>query len=237
MYEVRNIAFSYGDTPVLRDVSFMVSPGEAVAVVGANGAGKTTLMRVLSTLAVPTSGRVMIDGQDALMRPLRYLRQLGYLPENPSLYDDMSVKDYLTYRAQLKGELPKRIRRRVGEALEVCMLTDSRNRPLRLLSAGLRKRTALADAILLRPRVLLLDDFLAGIDRTMREAFEAIVPAVAAFSSVIATGHELEDLARWATRFLVLRNGVISAEISTAGMERMAAVKAVESAMKGEILK
>ena len=112
MLDVRNLAFSYVRKTVLRDVSFVVSPGEIVSVVGANGAGKTTLLRILATLAVPDSGNVLADGTDAFARPLRYRRQLGYLPENPALYDDMTVKEYLNYRARLKGEPSKRVRRR-----------------------------------------------------------------------------------------------------------------------------
>ena len=218
MIEVRNIAFSYRDRPVLRDVSFVVSPGEVVAVVGANGAGKTTLLKVLATLAIPESGTVMVDGRDALERPLKYRRQIGYLPERVALYEDMTVKEYLHYRANLKGEPSKRVRRRVSEAAEFCQVSGLLRETIRNLSAGLRKRVALADALLLRPRVLLLDDFLAGLDKDMRESTGALLSNVAAFSSVIVTGHELSDFARWATRFLVLRNGVVSASIDTAGL-------------------
>ena len=217
MIEVRNIAFSYRDRPVLRDVSFVVSPGEVVAVVGANGAGKTTLLKVLATLAVPESGSVMVDGRDALERPLKYRRQIGYLPENVALYEDMTVKEYLHYRANLKGEPSKRVRRRVSEAAEFCQVSGLLRETIRNLSSGLRKRVALADALLLRPRVLLLDDFLAGLDKGMRESAGALLSNVAAFSSVIVTGHELADFSRWATRFLVLRNGIVAASIDTAG--------------------
>ena len=120
MIEVRNLAFSYPRKSILRDVSFVVSPGEVVSVVGANGVGKTTLLKILATLAVPDSGTVMMDGTDALSHPLRYRRQIGYLPEKVSLYDDMTVKHYLHYRAKLKGEPSKRVRRRVSEAAELC---------------------------------------------------------------------------------------------------------------------
>lgn len=220
MIELKNLAFAYGRRQVLRDVSFVVSPGEIVSVVGANGAGKTTLLRLLATLAVPDSGTVMIDGQDALRNPLRYRRQLGYLPEKIALYDDMTVKEYLHFRAHLKGEPDKRVRRRVAESAEMCRITDDLRTPIRLLSNGLVKRVALADALLLRPRVLILDDFLAGLDRTMREAAGVILSTAAAFSAVIVTGHELEDLAKWSTRFEVLRNGVISASLDTTGLDQ-----------------
>ena len=233
MYEVRNIAFSYSRRKVLRDVSFVVSPGETVSLVGDNGAGKTTLMRVLATLAPPEAGSVLTDGQDALLHPIRYRRQLGYMGEMPALYEDMTVKGYLEYRAALKGEPDKRIRRRVGEAAEICQIKNLLATPIRRLSFGLKKRVALADAMLLRPRVLLLDDFLAGLDRSMREAAGSIVSTVAAFASVIVTGHEIADLAKWTTRFLVLSGGVISSVIPTAGVDDATLVARVDAALKG----
>ena len=233
MIEVRNLAFTYRRQPVLRDVSFVVSPGETVSVVGANGAGKTTLLRVLATLAVPDSGTVMIDGQDALSRPLRYRRQLGYLPERVALYEDMKVRDYLQYRAMLKGEPAKRVRRRISEAVELCRIGDLMRTSIHWLSAGLRKRVALADALLLRPRVLLLDDFLAGLDHDMRMAAGEILSNAASFSSVIVTGHELWDFAQWTSRFLVLRDGVIAAKVETAGLEPSVLRERVEDAIVG----
>ena len=234
MIEIRNLRFSYGARQILRDVSFVASPGEVVSVVGANGAGKTTLLRILATLAVPDSGTVMMDGQDALARPLKYRRQIGYLPERVALYDDMTVRDYLHYRAQLKGEPAKRVRRRVAEATELCQVGNLLRAPIRILSAGQAKRVALADALLLRPRVLLLDDFLAGLDKGLREAAGSILSNAAAFSSVIVTGHELGDFARWTTRFLVLRNGVISAAVDTAGLDGATLDERLDAALKGE---
>lgn len=219
MIEVRNLSFAYRSRPVLRDVSFVVSPGEVVSVIGANGVGKSTLLKILATLAVPDAGQVLLDGQDALARPLRYRRQIGYLPESPAFYDDMAVKDYLRYRANLKGEPAKRVRRRVSEAAEMCRVSDCLGVPLGRLSLGVRKRVALADALLLRPRVLLLDDFLSELDPGMRRLAGEVLSNAAAFSSVIVTGHELDDFAKWTTRFLVLRGGVVSSVVETAGLE------------------
>lgn len=235
MFEVRNIAFSYA-RPVLRDVSFVVSPGETVAVLGANGAGKTTLFRILATLAVPDAGRVISDGQDAFAAPIRYRRQLGYLPERTALYEDMTVKDYLSYRASLKGEPSRRIRRRIGEAAEICRIADGQMRTvIRELSAGHRKRVALADALLLRPRVLLLDDFLAGLDGDMRRSAGEILSGAAAFSSVIVSGHDIDDLMRWSTRFLVLRDGVITASISALGTDPADLRTRIDAALEGGV--
>ena len=233
MLEVRNIAFSYNRKKVLRDVSFVASPGEVVTIVGANGAGKTTLMRILATLQLPDSGTVMMDGVDALARPLRYRRQLGYLPERIALYDDMTVKEYLRYRALLKGEPAKRVRRRVSESVELCQIGDILRERIGVLSAGQRKRIAIADAMILRPRVLLLDDFLSGLDGTLRAATGSLLSSAVAFSSVIVTGHELEDLAKWTTRFLVLHNGVLSASVEAAGQDLSVVRERLDAAMEG----
>lgn len=233
MLEVRNIAFSYDRKKVLRDVSFVVSPGEVVTIVGANGAGKTTLMRILATLQLPDAGTVMMDGVDALARPLRYRRQLGYLPERIALYDDMTVKEYLRYRALLKGEPAKRVRRRVSESVELCQIGDILRTQVGALSAGQRKRVAIADAMILRPRVLLLDDFLSGLDGAMRAATGSLLSSAVAFSSVIVTGHEFEDLAKWTTRFLVLHDGVLSASVEVAGQDLSVLRERLDAAMEG----
>lgn len=233
MLEVRQLAFAYQHEPVLRDVSFFVSPGEVVSVVGGNGAGKTTLLRLMATLAQPDDGSITFDGSDVFERPYRYRHQLGYLPENPALYDDMTVKEYLNYRALLKGEPSRRVRRRVGESAELCRVENLLRTPIRRLSNGLKKRVALADAVLLRPRILLLDDFLAGLDTEMRESAGEILSRAATFSAVIVTGHELSDLARWTTRFLVLRGGSVTAEITSAGSDPAVLEERVRAALKG----
>jgi ABC-2 type transport system ATP-binding protein len=236
MFEVRNLSFSYSGREVLRDVSFVVSPGEIVSVVGRNGAGKTTLLKILSTLAYPDGGHFFLDGQDAFSNQIKYRRQIGYMPEHTSLYDEMSVKDYLYYRAAIKGEMKKRIRRRVGEAMEICRLTECAKCAINTLSFGMRRRISLADAILLRPRVLLLDDFFAGLDRTLRIASGEILSAVASFSAVIVTGHEIEDLAKWTTRFEVLKNASICATIPSTGIEIQKTVDRVDTALKESAL-
>jgi len=234
MFEVRNISFSYRREPVLKDVSFFVSPGETVSILGENGAGKTTLLKVLSTLHVPDSGQILAEGKDVLRNAGEYRRQIGYLPEKVALYDDMTVREYLVYRAALKGEPPKRIRRRVGEAAESCRVSDWLGKTIGTLSTGQKKRVALADALLLRPRVLLLDDFLAGLDYNMRMSAGEILSDAAAFSAVVVTGHEVEALSRWTSRFLLLRNGTIAATVTTAGMDEASLRQRINDVLRGE---
>lgn len=233
MLEVRNIAFAYGLKSVLRDVSFSISPGEVVGVVGLNGAGKTTLLKILATLSMPDSGNILSDSTDIFSRPLRYRKQVGYLAENPALYDDMTVKEFLEYRSKLKGESAKRVRRRVSEAMDICKIFAYATSSIKNLSAGIRRRVALADALILRPRVLLLDDFLAGLDMTMRENASSVLSAVAAFSAVVVTGHEIADLAGCVTRFLVLKDGLISSSIPVKGLDAHEACALVKKAIEG----
>lgn len=235
MFEVRDIAFSYGTKEVLKGVSFSVVPGEAVCIVGDNGAGKTTLLRILATVMMPDSGSIAIEGRNPVKEPIRYRKNLGYLQENPALYEDMTVKSYLTYRARLKGEPDKRIRRRITEASSTCKIKEVMNRPIRELSLGFKKRVALADAILLRPRVVLLDDVLGGLDHAMRGVIGEIIMSISTFSSVVVTGHDIFDLAKWVKKFLVLSKGRIGSVIDTTALDHAQTVARVESALKGAV--
>lgn len=233
MLELRDIGFSYGRRPVLKGVSFDVAPGEVVALVGANGAGKTTLLDILATIALPSSGRFSADGRDPAVHPLAYRRLIGHLPERIALEEDMTVRDYLVYRAELKGEHARRIRRRVGEAVDLCGLSDDAGRVIRSLSAGRKKRVALADAVLLRPRVLLLDDLLAGFDGAFRASIGGILAAAGAYSCTVATGHEILDFARFVTRFVVLRDGTAAATVDAAGLDPVFVRTRVEAVLAG----
>ena len=221
MLEARNISFAWGDAPLLDDVTFCVAPGEVAALVGANGAGKTTLMKILAGVMLPSSGMVLADGNDAFATPIRYHRMMGYLPENCPVELDMTVKAYLTYRAQLKGEMTKKIRHRVQEAISLCGLGRLADGRVGRLSFGQRKRVALADALLLRPRFLLLDDLLAGLDAVTRASLGRILASVAMFAAVVVSGHELDELETYAGKFLVLKDGRMLAAKTAAGVKTL----------------
>lgn len=218
MLEVEHISFSWGRAVLLDDVSFTLAPGETAVLAGANGAGKTTLLKVLAGLCCPSSGTVRADGVDTFLQPLRYRRMMGYLPETAPADGDMSVRGYLRYRATLRGEMAKKIRHRVAEAMDLCGLQPYADARIGTLSFGLRKRVALADALLLRPRFLLLDDLLAGLDLATRMSFGRILAAISSFASVIVSGHELDELAQWATKFYVLREGRVVGAKTAAGV-------------------
>lgn len=219
MLDVQKISFRWGRRPLLDDVSFSVEPGELVVLAGPNGAGKTTLLSVLAGLILPTSGTVLADGLDTFEHPLRFRRVMGYLPESAPVDPALTVQDYLTYRAFLKGERSRKVPHRVREALSLCGLQSYARHRTDTLSQGLRKRTALAEALLLRPRFLFLDDLLAGLDLTTRAAMGRILATVATFAAVVVSGHELEEFGAYATRFLVLRGAKLTS-VKTAAEAR-----------------
>jgi len=209
MLEVVHLSFSYGAHRVLDDVTFDVAPGEIVGVTGSNGAGKTTLLRVLASLLMQDEGDIRLDNVDPLARPIKYRRGIGYLSEYCPLYNEMTVEDYLTYRVRLKGERNLRVRRRVGETLEMCGLDAVRKSRVRPLSHGFRKRLGLADALVLHPKLLLLDDPLAGLDVPHRKKMAAVLTAASARSAIVLAGHEIFEMLDWCTRFIVLHEGHI----------------------------
>lgn len=220
MLEVKDIAFAYSRRQILDGVTFSVASGETVALVGPNGAGKTTLMRILAGLLLTGSGTIRADGFDVRREPLRYRRLLGYLPESSPVEPALTVKSYLKFRAKLKGEQSRKIRHRVMEALEACALADLGDALIGRLSNGQRRRVALAEALLLRPRFLLADDIFAGIDPEARSTIVHTLSSFSQFASIILSGHELDELGRCSSRFLVLKEGRIREAMGGAAARR-----------------
>ena len=210
MFEVRNIVFSRGGAEILSGTSFSAASGEVVAVVGANGAGKTTLLKILAGIWLPTGGTAVVDGVDIIEEPIRHRRRLGWLGETAPADDDMTVKAYLKYRARLKGEQLRKIRHRVREAMAVCALEQLADRRIAHLSHGQRKRVAIAEAMLLRPRLLLLDDPFAGIDEDARRSVADTIASMRSFATVIIAGHERDWFERIGARIVELKDGRIA---------------------------
>lgn len=207
MINIEKLCFSFGSRRILRRINIAIAPGEKLGLVGANGAGKTTLLKILAGITMPDEGFIDIDGVSLSENPIKYRSFIGYLSESASTYEDMRVKEYLAFRAKLKGEMPKRLRRRLTEALEFCHLNEVPREFIGNLSAGWRKRVALADALLMRPRFLLLDDLFAGLDISMRNEISQIISNIAAFSSVIISGHELDNIIKCCGKIIILKNG------------------------------
>ncbi len=225
MLSIKNISFAYGRSQVLRDVSFTVGEGEIIGILGKNGAGKTTLMKILSNCLTADEGFIDLDGANPAKTPVRYRRRIGYVSERGALYDEMTIKEYLKFRAKLKGERTLRIGRRINEVLKLCRIAEIADNAISTLSMGMRKRVLLADALLRRPSVLLCDDLLPGLDQEQRNGLKDVLSSLPAHSSALITGHELAELATICTRFLILRGGRIAADISAKG-------KSIEDTLK-----
>ena len=220
MLTIDNVTFEYTPGRGIRGASLRLQPGETVGVVGGNGAGKSTLLGLAAAALVPQAGRVELALSELSGRTrryqsdvgIRYRQHVGYLTELAPVYGEMSVVGYLRFRARLRGISFLRIRRSVNRAMERCGLQALRRESVGRLSLGLRRRVALAEALLSLPEVLVLDDPFAGIDATLRASLAEVIRDVAARSHVLISGHDPEMLASCCTRFVLVEKGRIVAD-------------------------
>ncbi len=202
MIDVVDLTKSYGRVEALRGVSFSVRPGERVCLLGHNGAGKSTLMKVLSGMLAPTTGAVRVGGVDVAADPDGARRRLGYVPEEPALYDYLTAREFLELVVSLRGAGT------AEEGLDIADLGADADRLIREYSQGMRRRTALAAALVAAPPALVLDEALNGLDPPSSARIRAILHARAeAGAAVLLSTHVLEIAQSFATRVIVLEKG------------------------------
>ncbi len=207
-----HVTRDFAGTRVLSDVNFRIGPGECVALLGPNGAGKTTLLRILAGLLPTTGGRVEVAGAESLREAAGIRRRVGYLAERAPMYGDMRVKEFLAFRAKLKG-LPRRVRReRIREVVDRCGLGGVRRDLIGRLSRGFRQRVGLADALLAHPPVLLLDEPAMGVDplqnRELRDWLRSLTPR----HTIVLATHQLAEAEQICSRVLLLHRGRLMAD-------------------------
>jgi ABC-2 type transport system ATP-binding protein len=212
MIEAQNLSRRYGDFTAVNDVSFAVGEGEILGLLGPNGAGKTTTIRMITGFLPPTGGRVTIGGTDLFEAPVQARRQIGYLPENVSLYGEMRVSEYLAYRARLEGLKRAEAKRACESALERCLLSDVRNQVIGTLSKGYRQRVGLATAILHDPEVLILDEPTVGLDPKQIIAIRELIRDLGRERTLILSTHILSEVELLCRRVLIIDKGRIVAE-------------------------
>ncbi len=211
--EVKGLSKRYGDFEAVRGLDFEISRGEVVGFLGPNGAGKTTTMRMLTGFLPPTDGSVRIAGHDVFGEPLKARRAIGYLPETPPLYPEMTTDAYLRFVASIKGVARAERRDAVDRAMERCGLVDVRRRVIGQLSKGYRQRVGLAQAIVHSPQVLVLDEPTVGLDpiqiREIRELIaELASPAHGAEQeTVILSTHILNEVEAICQRVVLIDRG------------------------------
>ena len=207
MIEADRLTRRYGDFLAVDEVSFAIEPGEIVGLLGPNGAGKTTIMKMLTGFLEPSGGRVVVDGTELEGDPRAVQQRLGYLPESLPLYPELLVVDYLAYAADLR-ELDNP-RQAVVEAIEATELGDKALEPIGTLSRGFKQRVGVAQAILHKPRFLILDEPTNGLDPGQTQHMRQLVRELANSATVILSTHIMQEVNAICDRALILRNGAL----------------------------
>ncbi|MBB5211139.1 ABC transporter ATP-binding protein [Microbulbifer hydrolyticus] len=212
MLEVTHLSRCYGDFKAVDGVSFNIGKGEIVGLLGHNGAGKTTIMKMLSGYLEPDTGSVKIDGISMADKPKTLQRQLGYLPENLPVYGEMTVADYLDYAASLKGLDGQEKIDEIRRALTATELADKLHARIHTLSRGYKQRVGVAQAILGRPRLLILDEPTNGLDPTQTRQMRALIKDIAREATVILSTHIMQEVEALCDRVLIIHRGRLAVD-------------------------
>lgn len=210
MIEVRSLTRRYGKTTAVDEVSFSIGKNEIVGLLGHNGAGKTTIMRMLSGYLEPSAGTIHIDGIALADNRLGIQRELGYLPESLPVYQDMMVADYLHYAATIKGVAPEQRYQAVRQAIVATDLGKRALDPVATLSRGLKQRVGVAQAIIGKPRLLILDEPTNGLDPQQTDHMRRLIQRLARQATVILSTHIMQEVDAICDRVLVLRHGKLA---------------------------
>ena len=211
MIEVEHLTKRYGPVTAVDDISFSVQRGEILGFLGPNGAGKTTTMRVLTGYMPPTDGKAVVAGYDVFEQPIEAKRRTGYLPETPPLYPDMTVRDYLSFVARIKGVPRGERTARVNEMMEKTRISDVADRHCGKLSKGYRQRVGLAQALMHNPDVLILDEPTAGLDPKQIIETRQLIKALAGDHTIILSTHILPEVSQTCQRVVIINRGRVVA--------------------------
>lgn len=218
---VRRLTKIYGGVKAIDNVSFRIGKGEVVGFLGPNGAGKSTTMRIISGLMPATSGSVSICGESVAINPDAAQRYIGFMPENNPLPEDLRVREYLTFRAGIKGVPRSEIRARVDESMDICqLLRKASNKIIGNLSKGFRQRVGIADAILSRPEVIIMDEPTIGLDPHQILAIRALINSLRGKMSVIISSHILPEIELMCDRVMIINQGTIVASGSPESLRK-----------------
>jgi ABC-2 type transport system ATP-binding protein len=221
MIEVANLTKRYAGHRAVNGLTFSVGQGEIVGLLGPNGAGKTTIMRILSCYMPATSGTARVAGFDVFTQADEVRRHIGYMPENNPLHREMRVRDYLKFRARLKGLRRAESRERVDIVIQQCGLGDVSKRVIAHLSKGYQQRVGLADALVHEPELIILDEPTSGLDPNQIRSVRQLIKDLAGKHTVLLSTHILPEVEMMCSRVLILHEGRVLADDTPRNLEKL----------------
>ncbi len=207
MIEVQSLTKRFGQHVAVDNVSFVLDSGITMGLLGPNGAGKTTIMRIITGYLPPTEGRVLIKGVDMYEQPMELKKLIGYLPEHPPLYLDMTVREYLEFTAQIRGVPKRQIKEKVLRVAKLCGVENELNRLVGNLSKGYRQRVGLAQALVHEPQILILDEPTAGLDPRQIIEIRNLIKDLGKDRTVILSTHILQEVTSICRKLAIINNG------------------------------
>ena len=222
MIKVRNLTKKYGNHLAVNGISFDIKPGKIYGLLGPNGAGKSTTMNILTGCLAATSGEVKVDGHDIFDEPLEAKRHIGYLPEQPPVYGEMTPKEYLTFVAEAKGVPFEKSLRHVKEVMQLTQIYDVRNRLIRNLSKGYRQRVGIAQAMIGEPDVIILDEPTVGLDPAQIIEIRNLIRKLGSIKTVIISSHILAEISAVCDHVIIISHGNIVANDTLENLEASA---------------
>ena len=216
MIEVKNVTKKYGNFTAVDNISFNIEEGEIVGLLGPNGAGKSTTMNMITGFIEPTEGEIIIDGNDILKKPKKAKKQIGYMPEGVPLYNDLTVKEFVNYMADLKMVPRKEKKENIQKVLEQTNLVEVKNKLIRNLSRGYKQRVSMAGALVGNPKILILDEPTVGLDPKQITEIRALIKSLGKEHTVILSSHILSEVSQICEKVIIINKGKIIA-IDTPG--------------------
>ncbi len=227
MIEVRNLTKRYGDLVAVRDISFTAATGEVLGFLGPNGAGKTTTMRIITGFMPATAGTVKVAGYDIFDDSYEVRKRIGYLPESPPLYADMTVTSYLRFVGRIRGIAKAELNDGVDRVLHTCGLSEVTERVVGHLSKGFRQRLGLAQALIHNPSVLVLDEPTIGLDPRQIIDIRTLIRELAGERTVILSTHILPEVSQLCEKVVIINEGRIAVEDTLANLTQGASLEQV----------
>lgn len=218
MIQVEGLSKKYARHVAVNNISFAVEKGDIVGFLGPNGAGKTTTMRILTCFMPPTEGKATVGGFDVFEQPFEVKKRIGYLPEAPPVYPEMSVRDYLAFVANIKNVPSADVKRRTEEVMEKCSVADVKDKLISKLSKGYRQRVGLAQAIIHNPEVLILDEPTSGLDPKQIIETRELIHNLAGEHTIILSTHILPEVEAICQKVIIINKGRV---VATDSVERL----------------